>query len=215
MAENVELKCPGCGAPLGAPAANGDHRCAYCGHTSRPRAPGSGSGPSGGDLGVWMARLSREQEKQRAGRAEVLARERAEAASAQRNGLLFFTLFGAAFFACGLVLCVSTPPAGRLRGVIFAVVGLAITLLGIGSFRIERKQRWLLENGARGRGTVLSYRKRGRKFDLVLRVELPNRPPYELKTTRYMDPHEDAVFARAELVMRVNPAKDDDFVFEW
>lgn len=201
----VDLKCPNCGAGLDAPVANGEYRCAFCNHVSN-------ASPRPAAVAAW-----RPLGLSTRGSAEIRQRLRAEARAGQRNGAIFVLCLGAPVALGAVVLAV----VGAMSNVglfipaaICAVFGGLMLFLGVFNIRDVARTDRLRREGLRGLATIQSYKERGsNSFQLVLRVELPSREPYEVRTRQYVGSNWTSITTDATLPVLVSPGDPQDLMF--
>jgi hypothetical protein len=187
-----------------------------------------------------MASLGKQRAEARGAREEAVLRKRvAMAAERHRNGVAMLVIGG--LFLVFAVVCLvgavvgavnaitghpahPAPPDARpgflTFGLFWLALGGGLFFIGVRYVRAERRDRRLRERGVRGGATVRSYRERdivvdgNRRFDLVLEVAIPGRPPFTVKQSDYV-PHPEAVTTGAALPVFVDPDRPEDVMIDW
>jgi hypothetical protein len=217
------------------------HRCHYCGHLSPPPRPPVDAYQRDAALQAMLSHFEGRRARLTGALAEISQRQRAAMASARRlNGVVMlvigglFLCFAAACLAGAVAMVVATPaparpghpasqdsPLGVLAfGLFWLALGGGLFFIGVRYLRADRRDQGLRERGVRGCATVRSYRESSlvvdgnRKFDLVLEVAIPGRPPFAVRQSDYV-PHPGAVTTGAELPVFVNPDRPEDLMIDW
>ncbi len=152
------------------------------------------------------------------GRDEVRDRIRAEEASGRTIGGAVLSGIGLVMVAIGVGLGVSIGHAGGMGiGILLAAVGVGLGLIGVYNLRDVSRTAELHASGLSGRGTIKSYKRSLAGYDLVLRIDVPDRPSYDvtLKNQASTASESVRVSTGSEVSVRVSPVRAQDVIIEW
>jgi hypothetical protein len=116
------------------------------------------------------------------------------------------------------------PPSSGIGGILafgafWTALGGGLFYIGVRYRRADARDRRLRQGGLHGRAIVKSYKESNIvvdgncKFDLVLEVDVPGRPPFLVRQSDYV-PHPWAVTTGAELPVFVDP-RGTDVMVDW
>lgn len=209
----------------------GQYLCAYCGHRSLPPRSAQEASLHAASLAASLAEFEARRARARSAHEELAARRRqADADTRQTNGYVLlgigalFLVFAALCLFGAALMASRDAGRGALGPLAFGLFWLA---LGGGMFygglrygRAGRRDRQLRQRGLRARATVVSYRQShlvldgNPKFELVLGVEVPGRPPYVVRQSDWVA-RPGVVTTGAELPVFVDPSNPNDVMVDW